>query len=298
MEQRYSKILEWIPEPLRTGMTDILERRGDEIEDFRFRGGCPAGAILGDREIAIKCADMLVTVDSQLLIEIFRRVTKNSTYAVQEQLRQGFLILPGGHRMGVCGTVVRDANGIRTIRELQSLNLRISHEWIGIADPAANLLWSNPASALIIGCPGSGKTTVLRDAIRQLSDRFAQHVGVVDERGEIAAVMAGQPQFRIGRMTDVLTGCCKQEGIELLLRTMRPAWIALDEITAESDVKAIARASYCGVRFLATAHTLRAEDLYRRPVYRSLMESGVFENCIEILPDRTLRCERMEHAAC
>ena len=118
----------------------------------------------------------------------------------------------------------------------------------------------------------------------------------MDERGELAACLDGSPQLRVGRLTDVLSFCGKAEGIELLLRSMRPDWIALDEISAEEDLRTILRASYCGARFLATVHVLGPEDLRRRPLYRRLMEAGVFENLIYLEKDRSLRCERVDDA--
>ena len=296
MEPRFQQLLEFFPEPLHSAAAELLERRGDEAEEFRFRRDAPIGVLLSGREVSLRGGDRLLTADASLFSELLRRASKNSAYAVQDQIRQGFLTIPGGHRMGICGTAVCEKGRIQTIREIQSLSLRISHERLGAADPCMNLLWSHPGSALIHGSPGSGKTTVLRDAVRQLSDRFCVRVGVVDERGEIAACLDGQPQFRIGRLTDVLSFCPKREGIELLLRSMRPDWIAVDEITAEEDVEAILRASYCGVRFLATAHTLRPDDLQRRPIYRQLLSAGVFENQIRIAPDRSLECERMAYA--
>lgn len=116
---------------------------------------------------------------------------------------------------------------------------------------------------------------------------------VVDERFELACCQNGQPQLRIGAHTDVLSGVGKRLGIEMLLRTMNPQWIALDEITAEEDVEAIVRASYCGVRFLATAHAASADELLQRPVYQKLLQAKVFVNLLTLLPSREVRTERM-----
>ena len=232
------------------------------------------------------------------LTQILRRASDYAAYAVQDQLTAGFLSLPGGHRLGVCGQAVPGQNGIRSIRELQSVNLRIAREVPGAADGAVSLLWSHPASTLILGPPGRGKTTVLRDLVRQISDRFRERIGLVDERGEIAACLGGVPQLRVGQRTDVLSLCPKERGILLLLRSMGPRWIALDEISDPADAEALIRASYCGVRFLATAHAWDRSDLEKRPLYRSLMESGVFENLVLIKPDRSLLCERIGAPAC
>ena len=137
---------------------------------------------------------------------------------------------------------------------------------------------------LLCGAPGSGKTTLLRDLIRQLSDRFGWRICVVDERLELAACASGVPQFRLGAHTDVLSGAPKAAGIELLLRTMNPEWIAVDEITAEADIAAIRRASYCGVRFLATAHAADRRELESRPLYRALLQDGFFRMAAFLLP--------------
>ena len=157
MDLRCRKLLEFFPEPLRASAAELLERRGSEVEEFRFRRDAPIGVLLLGREITIRAADRPLLADGPLLGELLRRATKNSAYAVQNQIREGFLTLPGGHRMGVCGCAVCERGEIRTIREIQSLCLRISHERIGAADPCMNLLWSHPGSALIHGSPGSGK---------------------------------------------------------------------------------------------------------------------------------------------
>ena len=119
----------------------------------------------------------------------------------------------------------------------------------------------------------------------------------MDERLELAACASGVPQFRLGAHTDVLSGAPKAAGIELLLRTMNPEWIAVDEITAEADIAAIRRASYCGVRFLATAHAADRRELESRPLYRTLLQDGFFRMAAFLLPDRSVRIERgLDHA--
>ena len=296
MERTLESIPALFPEPLKTRLFALLANGASDVEELRLRNGYPPSYLIGGREIALETSDKLPAVDGVLLEEVLRRASQYSSYAVQSQLCQGFLTLPGGHRLGVCGRVVRDNSGIKNITELQSLNLRIARQRIGAADPATNLLWSQPGSALIIGSPGSGKTTILRDLIRQVSDRFSQRVGVVDERGEIAACLDGIPQLRIGRRTDVISGCGKKEGIEMLLRTMNPKWIAIDEITSDSDADTLIQSSYTGVRFLATAHVWDRSDLTCRPVYRRLLDSGMFEILIEIKSDRALCCERIKYA--
>ncbi len=261
----------------------------DCLEEVRFRCGTALRLYANRKETELpRC---LVT--KELLHHILSAATEHSLYAVQNTMRQGFITLSGGHRLGLCGTAVERDGEVTTLRDISSMNLRIARQHRGCADSAADFLWTHPRSSLIIGAPASGKTTLLRDLLRQLSDRFLWRICIVDERLELACCVGGMPQFQIGAHTDVLSGVGKAQGIEMLLRTMNPQWIALDEITAEADVEAILRASYCGVRFLATAHAVSREDLQRRPVYRSLMQARVFENLITILPNRKVRTEGM-----
>lgn len=293
MERTFEQLPDLFPEPLKFAVAILLRDKAETLEELRFRQGHPTCACYAGREVPLRYREEEIPVDGELLSQIVKRASGFSAYAVQEQLQRGFLSLPNGHRLGVCGTAVQAGGKVQTFKDIQALNLRLARPIHGVAAPAMNLIWSHPCSTLIAGCPGSGKTTVLRDMIRQLSDRFNERVGVVDERGELAACRGGMPQFKVGRCTDVLTFCPKREGIEILLRTMRPQWIALDEITSEQDTEAILRASYCGVRFLATVHVWQKEDLWSRPVYRSLIDTGLFENLILLRPDRSLVCQRI-----
>lgn len=245
-----------------------------QAAELRLRTGFPPTILLDGREHALPGA---ATVEASELEALLGRAAEHSLYAVREALSEGYLTLPGGHRIGICGTAVSNGDGVDNIKEISSLCIRIARSIPGIGTALAERVHSLEHSALIIGPPGSGKTTLLRDAARQLSDCFDRRVCIVDERGEIAAVHQGSPRLPVGRRTDVLTGFPKERGIELLLRAMDPEWIVLDEITRSADVEAMIRASYCGVWFLATAHAESVEDLQRRPVYRTLSESGLFQ---------------------
>ncbi len=198
---------------------------------------------------------------------------------------QGYLTAPGGHRIGMCGSAVVKDGEMTGIREVRSLCIRIARDFPGIAADAAAM----GRSTMIIGAPGWGKTTLLRDLIRNLSDQ-GSHIAVVDERGELFPPEGG---FDTGKCTDVLTGCAKSEGIEAVLRTMGPDWIAVDEITAKTDCEALIHAGNCGVKLAATAHAGSLEEFRSRGVYRPLLESGLFKYAMVLQADKSWKWERM-----
>ena len=172
---------------------------------------------------------------------------------------------------------------IAGIREPDSLCLRVAHDVTGIGKSSGNLR----GSVLIIGPPGSGKTTLLRDLCREISRR--ETVAVVDERGELFPI-----GYDRGKALDVLSLCPKPEGIDMALRTLGPATLAVDEITGEDDAQALLRAGWCGVRLVATAHAASMEDLKKRPIYRSLWENRLFEHLLICHRDKSRPMERMD----
>ena len=198
---------------------------------------------------------------------------------------KGYITAAGGHRIGICGDCVVQNGQVSAIRHATSLCIRIARAFPGIGDTAPTT-----GSLLILGPPGAGKTTLLRDLIRLRSIK-GKCVAVVDERGELFPL---GNLFETGPRTDILTGCSKQQGIEVALRTMGPACIAVDEITSEMDCAALLTAGWCGVELLATAHAADCRDLRRRPVYRPLAESGLFSKALVLSRDKSWHLERME----
>lgn len=203
---------------------------------------------------------------------------------------KGYISAPGGHRIGLCGQAVSSMGVMTGMRDVNSLCIRIARDFPGIAG-TANL----SGSVLIIGKPGSGKTTMLRDLIRCRSDRGNGSVAVVDEREEIFPYWNDRVCFPPGRRTDVLRGCGKAQGVNSVLRCMGPETIAMDEITAAEDCEALLHAGWCGVQLLATAHAGSIADLLNRPIYRPIVEAKIFEKVIVMGQDKSWHIERIGH---
>lgn len=292
MYSEVDQVLKYCPEEIMQAVEALGSAQKERIEEIRLRMGQGACVGIEGREWLLKRGRQPVLVDGAMLASVVNKASAFSSYAVMRMLHSGFLTVEGGHRIGVCGTV-QPHGSEGTMKDISSVNLRVARQVFGFADAAMNLLWAKPQSTLIIGPPGCGKTTLLRELLRQLSDRLHFRVAVVDERWEIAGSVGGVPQFQVGKHTDILSGAGKAAGIEMLLRGMNPEWIAVDEITAKDDVEAIGHACYCGVRLLATAHAYGREDLAARPVYRQLLSLGLFQNLIVMDREKHMVCQRL-----
>ena len=275
-------IRQLLPEPVSAALGQL---DAEAVEELRLRAGQAPGVTIRGEE-RLLCPG---PVSAQQLRELVSRASGYSAYAVEDSLRQGFLTLPGGHRLGICGTAVMTEGRVKTLKDISSVNLRVARAVPGAAEPLLGLLQRQPQSLLLLGPPGSGKTTLLRDLLRLLSDALGRRVAVADERGELAAALHGTPQLDVGRRTDVLSLCPKARAAELLTRTMNPEYLAMDEITAPQDVTALGQAAYCGVHLLATAHGSGPEDLANRPLYRQLMELGIFRRVAVLAADKSCR---------
>ncbi len=239
--------------------------------------------------LKLKNIDILIEyiVTEKEIMQIVERICENSIYAYKNQISEGFITVNGGHRIGITGTAVIEQGKIINIKYISSLNFRIAREIKGASNKLLkeiiNQEENNIYNTLIVSPPGKGKTTILRDAIRQISNGIKEinfkgkTCGVVDERGEIAACFRGIPQNDIGIRTDVIENVSKSQGIRMLIRSMSPQVIACDEIGSKEDVEAIKYAFTSGVKGIFTMHGGNLQDIKRNPDIEDLIKLGIIE---------------------
>ncbi len=269
----WKELLSILPQWMRQEVDELGQKNAQEI---RLQLGCPPQLRTGEGGVLLKGS-----VNREDLNFLVNTATRYSPWA-SETIRQGYLTAPGGHRIGLCGEAVMQGGHMAGIRNITSLCIRIARDLSGIAQGLANLT----GSILILGAPGWGKTTLLRDLIRQKAGQ-GRFISVVDERQELFPENFEQIQG-----VQVLTGCPKAQGIEIMLRTMGPEIIAVDEITAVNDCAALRTAAWCGVTLFATAHASSLADFLHREVYRPLAEQNLFDHLVILSQDKSWHVER------
>lgn len=291
LEERYVEAAGLFSGALREEFLRFTGREKALAEEFRLRAGKMASVLLPGGEKTVP-----VRVSPEDLVRIAEAATEASMHSSRESLKNGYITAPGGHRIGICGTAVVKSGEVTGFRTISSLAVRISKEITGIGRELVGDLFEAGQflSTLIISPPGGGKTTLLRDIVRLVSDG-GMRVSVADERGEIAALKGGIAQFDIGRHTDVLEFCPRAQAVLFLLRAMNPQIIAMDEIAGPEDFEALRSAVGCGVRLLATAHSSSSGEMKKRQLYREMLSSRIFERIVVIENAAGRRRYRIEH---
>ncbi|MDD6605838.1 MAG: stage III sporulation protein AA [Oscillospiraceae bacterium] len=296
---RYEAAAAILPNRLRKLALALPEEQKAAAEEFRLRAGRPMTVLLPEGELPLEAE-----VDPAELETLCDLATEFSRYAAAETLREGFVPVRGGFRLGLCGTAVMKGGMNTNLKNLSSAAIRIARERKGVGTDLAPRLFRDGVfrSTLILSPPGGGKTTLLRDLVRCVSEGVggtpALRVSLVDERGEVAVMYRGQPQMDVGSRTDVLDACPKALGIPIVLRAMNPQVIAVDEITARADLRAVVMAAGCGVGLLATIHAADTAELLQRPLYRDLLAEGVFQQAVCIATSEGKRTYWMEELPC
>ncbi|SDR89348.1 stage III sporulation protein AA [Paenibacillaceae bacterium GAS479] len=279
-----------LPHSLQTGLEEVRVREERPLELVSLG----KSGFLTDRGDWSDAPQQAFKPSAELCRKLLGRLTGHSLYAMEEELKKGYITVTGGHRVGLAGRTVLEHGEVKAIRDIGGFNIRIAREAVGAADRLAPQLADSSRrtilSTLIIGPPRMGKTTMLRDLARIVSSGAwkdpaqagwpGRRVAIVDERSEIAASVKGVPSFDVGPRTDVMDACPKAEGMMMMLRSMSPEVIMADEIGRTEDAVAVREAAHAGVAVVATAHASSLEEAKGRPILRELLMEGTFSRCV------------------
>ncbi|MCX0378468.1 stage III sporulation protein AA [Clostridium perfringens] len=270
-----------LPEKINSCLKD--KSNLNKLQEIRVKVGKPLNIVLDNTETIFNY--VITREDIKVIIQ---KISNYSLYAFEEDIRQGYITIQGGHRVGLAGQCVIEYNSIKTIRNITSLNIRVCREIVGCSNSLMNSLVENNRvnNTLIISPPKCGKTTLLRDITRNISNGISQigfkgkRTVVIDERSEIAACYNGIPQMNVGMRTDVYDNCIKSEGMMMAVRGLSPEVIICDEIGTYKDMEGLMMAYNSGVSIIATLHGRNVEELYRRPVFREIVENNIINKVV------------------
>lgn len=287
-------IVEVLPPQLRKLITSIPNHMSVRVEEIRVRMGRPLEIVTSDAVRYMlpdgtlsKYYQAAYCPDQSDCEQLLNLISNYSLYTMEEELRRGYVTVPGGHRIGLVGQVVVEGGEVKHLRTITGFNIRIAREMIGVASQVLPFLVDERGTChhtLIVSPPQCGKTTLLRDLARSFSygSEYAppRKVGIVDERSELAGSIDGVPEHDVGPRTDVLDSCPKAEGMMMMIRAMSPDILIVDEIGRPEDAVAVDEAVHAGVQLVATAHGRHMRDLARRPVFSRLMQQTVFSRFV------------------
>jgi len=278
------EIIDVLPKSIADIVNHYPPSQKDKMEEIRVRISRPLELVVDGKP---HFQNYVVSMEDG--IQLLNRLSHFSIYTLEEELKRGYVTIQGGHRVGLAGKVITEFGKVKAIRDVTSFNIRIAKQKVGIGTPLVPFLhdkyWRN---TVIIGPPQTGKTTLLRDLARIISSGVSNReipsskVGVVDERSEIAGCVKGIPQQDLGPRVDVLDACPKAEGMMMMIRSMSPDVLIVDEIGRQEDSEAIMESVNAGISLIITVHGHQLADLYKRPTLRPLLEIGVFERFVEL----------------
>ncbi|WP_238882799.1 stage III sporulation protein AA [Clostridium sp. YIM B02551] len=279
---KYSSVLDILPKDV---LGHITEFKIDEVQEIRMRANLPLIIVTNHREFI---SNYICKLDDIKIVA--KRMANYSFYAFEEDIKQGFITINGGHRVGITGEWVIDNNKIKTLRNISSVNIRITKELKGVSDGLIPLITEGGRilNTIIISPPKCGKTTLLRDISRNISNGMkskgitGKKVSIIDERSEIAGSFQGIPQMDVGIRTDVFDNCIKSEGMLMAIRSMSPEVLICDEIGSDKDVEALISAYNSGVNIITTIHGYDINDLYNRKIFRGLLDNKILKRVIEL----------------